>query len=222
MEAGNDRLERFSTYAGLLAVLLWVVAVAMSWGEHIGLPGGLPEESAEEVQGYFSDNEGRVMAGSLLFMLGSLSFLWFVCALRSRLTEPGGRTDTLATIALGGGIATASFILAMPIGGLVATLQIDNIEASTAEALNAVEAVFFIGAELAAIVFLVATAAVWRRTRAVASWWAWTTIALAVWLALLPIGWVGLLVGLPLWTIVTSLMLGRPQMTAPVSSGSRT
>ncbi len=68
---------------------------------------------------------------------------------------------------------------------------------------------FFIGAELSAIVLLAATALVWLRAPVVAAWWAWVTILLAVWLVILPIGWIGLLVGLPVWTIVTSVMLIR-------------
>ena len=211
MDAAIDRVERFSMVAGLLAPVLWALGVVMSRGEHVGLPGGLPEEGAEDVLTYFRENEGSVLAGSWLFMLGSLLFLWFVGALRSRLTAAEGGAGTLATIALGGGIATASFTLGMPIGGLVATLGVTEIEASTAQALNGVEAVFFIGAELSAIVLLTATAAAWLRTRMVARWWAWATMLLAVWLVILPVGWIGLLIGLPAWTIVTSGMLLRPR-----------
>jgi hypothetical protein len=207
MDGLIDRLERYSILAGILAVLLWIVGVVMSRGEHVGLPGGLPEEGAEEVLTYFREHEGSVLAGAWLFMLGSLLFLWFVGALRSRLTDAEGGAGTLATIALAGGIATAIFTLGMPIGGLVATLEVNQIDASTAQALNGVEAVFFIGAELSAIVLLIATAAVWLRTRTVAAWWAWATMLLAVWLLILPIGWIGLLIGVPVWTIVTSVML---------------
>jgi hypothetical protein len=211
MGTANDRLERYSILAGILATLLWVVGVAMSRGQHVGLPGGLPEEGAGDVLTYFRENEGSVLAGSWLFMLGSLAFLWFVGALRSRLTRTEDGAGTFATIALGGGIATAVFTLGMPIGGLVATLGVTEIEASTAQALNGVEAVFFIGAELSAIVLLTATAAAWLQTRTVATWWAWATILLAVWLVILPIGWIGLLIGLPVWTIVTSaILLRRP------------
>ena len=209
MDPENDRLERYSILAGLLATVLWVAGVAMSRGEHVGLPGGLPEEGAQDVLTYFRENEGTVLAGSWLFMLGSLLHLWFVCALRSRLADAEGGAGTLATTALAGGIATASFTLGMPIGGLVATLGATQIEAATAQALNGVEAVFFMGAELSAIVLLIATAAVWFRTRMVATWWAWATILLAVWLLILPIGWIGLLIGLPVWTSVTSVLLLR-------------
>jgi hypothetical protein len=177
MDASAGRAERLSILAGVVAVLLWVAGVAMSRGQHIGLAGGLPEEGADEVLTYFRENEGSVVAGSWLFMLGSLLFVWFVGALRTRLTFAG--TPTFATIALVGGVATAIFTLGMPIGGLVATLGVAEIEASTAQALNAVEAVFFIGAQLTAAVLLAATAVVWLQARTAATWWSWATILLA-------------------------------------------
>lgn len=207
MDASAGRAERLSLLAGIVAVLLWVAGMAMSKGEHVGLAGGLPEEDADEVLAYFRDNEGSVVAGSWLFMLGSLFFLWFVGALRTRLGTAA--TPTFPTIALGGGIATAIFTLGMPIGGLVATLEVSEIAASTAQALNAVEAVFFIGAQLSAAVLLTATAVVWLQTPTVVRWWSWATILIAVWLLILPIGWVGLLIGLPVWTIGSSVMLLR-------------
>jgi hypothetical protein len=221
MDAAIDRLERYSILAGIFATLLWVVGAAMARGQHVGLPGGLPEEGADDVLTHFRENEGSVLAGTWLFMLGSLLFLWFVGVQRSRLLDAEGGAGAFATIALGGGIATAIFTLGMPIGGLVATLGVTQIEASTAQALNGVEAVFFIGAEFSAIVLLTATAAVWLRTRVVAAWWAWATILLAVWLVILPIGWIGLLIGLPVWTVVTSAMLLRQRGTERMTPAQR-
>ncbi len=100
MDGPNDPLERYSMVAGVLAPVLWIIGVTMSRGQHVGLPGGLPEEGAGAVLTYFQDNEGSVLAGSWLFMLGSLLFFWFVGALRSRLAYAEGGAGTLATIAL--------------------------------------------------------------------------------------------------------------------------
>jgi len=207
MDGLSSRLERLSMLAGIMAVVFWVAGMMMSRGEHIGIPGGLPEEGADQVLTYFRDNEDSVLVGSWLFMLGSLFFLWFVGHLRTRLSI--ATTPAFATIALCGGVATAIFALGMPIGGLVATLGVGEIEAATAQALNAVEAVFFIGAQLTAVVLLTATAIVWLQTSSAPTWWSWATMLLALWLLILPIGWIGLLIGLPVWTIGTSAMLLR-------------
>jgi hypothetical protein len=207
MGAVSDRFERLSALAGVLAVVLWASGVAITGGDHIGLPGGLPEEGAEETLAYFQENESTVVPASALFMVGSLSFLWFVGILRTRLVGAEDGAATFAAIAFAGGVATAIFALAMPTGGLVASLNADEIEASTAEALNAVETAFLIAAELSAIVLLVGGSVVALQTRVLPRWWAIVSILLAVWLLILPIGWAGLLVGLPGWTVVTSVLL---------------
>ena len=206
------QLERVSALAGIVAVVLWVAAVAITQGEHIGLAGGLPEEGADETLAYFRENESSVVAASALFMVASLFFLWFVGILRARLVAAEGGAGTFAAIAFAGGVATAIFALGMPTGGLVAALNADDIGASTAEALNAVETAFLLGAELAAIVLLLGGSVVSLRTAVLPRWWAVVSILLAVWLLILPIGWAGLLVGLPVWTVVTSvLLLLRPE-----------
>jgi hypothetical protein len=205
----SDRWERFSALAGVLAVVLWIVGVAAIGGGHLGLPGGLPEESAEEVLAHFRGNEDAVVSGGWLFMLGSLAFLWFVGILRSRLIGAEGGRGTFASIAFAGGVATGLLALGIPTGGVVAALGIDEIGAPEAATLNALEAAFFIGAELAAIVLLAASAVVALRTATLPRWWAAASILLAVWLVIGPIGWIGLLAGLPAWTVVTSVMLLR-------------
>ena len=102
----SDRLERFSALAGPLAVLLWVGGVAIIGGDHVGLPGGIPEEGGDEVLAHFGDNADSVVSGGWLFMLGSLAFLWFVGILRGRLVRAEGGTGTFASLAFAGGVAT--------------------------------------------------------------------------------------------------------------------
>lgn len=206
----SDRVERRSALAGVLAVVLWVGGVAVIGGGHVGLPGGVPEEGADEVLAHFRENEDAVVSGGWLFMLGSLAFLWFAGILRARLLRAEGGMATFASIAFAGGVATGIFALGIPTGGVVAALGVDEIGAPEAAALNALETAFFIAAELSAIVLLAASAVVAIRTAALPRWWAAVSIVLAVWLVIGPIGWIGLLAGLPLWTVVTSLMLVRP------------
>jgi hypothetical protein len=203
----SGRIERLSTLAGVFAVVLWVAGMAIVGGDHIGIPGGLPEEGADETHAYFRENESSVVGASALFMVGALFFLWFVGVLRTRLVGDG--VATFAAIAFAGGVATAIFLLAMPTGGLVAALNADDIGASTAEALNAVETAFLLAAELSAIVLLIGGSVASLQTGRLPRWWAIVSILLAVWLLILPIGWAGLLVGVPVWTVITSVLLFR-------------
>lgn len=214
-----DRFERVSALAGVLATLLWVGGAVLIGGGHVGLVGGIPEEGAEEVLAHFQGNSDAAVSGGWLFMLGSLAFLWFVGILRSRLVRAEGGAGTFASIAFAGGTATGVFALGIPTGGVVAALGVDHLGASEAAALNAVEATFFIGAELSAIVLLAAAAVVALRAAVLPRWWAGTSILLAVWLAIGPIGWVGVLVGIPLWTITTSVALARADRHAQVPTG---
>lgn len=214
----SDRFERISGLAGVLAVVLWLAAVAAIGGGHVGLPGGLPEESAQDVLAHFRENEDAVVSGGWLFMLGSLAFLWFVGMLRGRLLAAEGGAGTFSSIASAGGVATGVFAVGIPAGGVVAALGVDQIGAPEAAALNALEAVFFIGAELSAVVLLAAAAAVALRTAALPRWWAAASGVIALWLLIGPIGWIGLLIGLPVWTAVTSVMLTRPTVPGPAAS----
>lgn len=211
--------------AGLVAVALWGLGIAIIGGGHVGLPGGVPEESADEVLAHFREREDAVVTGGWLFMLGALAFLWFVGILRARLVAAEGGAGTISSIAFAGGVVTGAFVLAMPAGGLVAALGIDHVGAPEAAALNALEAVFFVGAELSAILLLTAAAIVVLRTAALPRWWAVASIVLAVWLVIGPIGWLGLLVGFPVWTAITSVLLARAEAgpsgsssTSPTSS----
>ncbi|MPZ49590.1 MAG: hypothetical protein GEU75_09885 [Dehalococcoidia bacterium] len=113
----SDRFERFSALAGVLAVVLWVVGVAIIGGGHVGLPGGVPEEAPEQVLGHFQESTDAVISGGWLFMLGSLAFVWFVGILRSRLIAAEGGTGTFASLAFAGGLATGIFGIGIPAGG---------------------------------------------------------------------------------------------------------
>jgi Na+/H+ antiporter NhaD/arsenite permease-like protein len=79
--------------------------------------------------------------------------------------------------------------------------------------------VFFICAELAAILPLGIVALVAWRTRVLPRWWAAFSGFVAIVLLIGPIGWAGLIFGLPIWTLGTSLFVllrspGRMRSTA--------
>ena len=211
----SDRVERYAALTGVLAVLLWASGVAAIGGGHVGLPGGIPEEGPAEVLAHFRENTDAVVSGGWLFMLGSIAFLAFAGMLRGRLARAEGGAGTFTSIAFTGGIATGVFALGIPAGGVVAALGVDHLGASEAAALNAMEAVFFIGTELSAIVLLVAASIVALRTAVLPRWWAAAGLVLAVWLVIGPIGWIAVLAGLPVWTIATSLMLLRVDTRNP-------
>ena len=55
------------------------------------------------------------------------------------------------------------------------------------------------------------------RLRTLPRWYGWLSLALALLLLILPIGWAGFIFGFPLWLLLTSLLLYlRPDLVLPL------
>lgn len=208
--------ERSLAPVGVGAVVLWVLGVVVIGGGHVGFPGGVPEEGSAEVAGFYAANADAITAGSWAFLVGSLLFTWFVARL-GQVVGGGGSGSALATAA---GVATGALALGVPAAGLVTALGAAHLDAPAVQALDAVGAVFFVGTEMAAALMLVALVTAARATGAFGRSWRVASLALALWLVIAPIGWVGLIVGLPVWTVVTALLTLRRPAPA-VRSGER-
>jgi hypothetical protein len=57
-------------------------------------------------------------------------------------------------------------------------------------------------------------------------WLAWVSFLFALWLLIPPIGWAGLLLGVPLWTVAVALLLwmrpaGEPAPAPPPGTQTR-
>lgn len=193
--------------AGLLAVALWGAGVLVTGGGHLGLPGGLPEEPASDVLDFYTVNADRLSLGAWLFLLGSAAFVWFTVSLATAMRADEDTASGSGGVAVVAAGTTGALLLGMGSGGLVAALGAASLEASAAQALNAMEAVFFVAAQMSAMLMCASLALVAARTSALPRWWSRSTMVLAIWLAILPIGWVGLLVGVPVWTLVTGVRL---------------
>ena len=63
---------------------------------------------------------------------------------------------------------------------------------------------------------MIGSAVVALRSRLFPRAWAWSSLALAVVLVIGPIGWAALLLGLPVWTIATTVVLRRRAELEPV------
>ena len=90
---------------------------------------------------------------------------------------------------------------------LAGAIDKNDIDPATAATFHHSVDIFFVGAELAAILPLAAVAIVAWRTRVLPRWWAAFAGLVAVVLVVGPIGWLGLIFGVPLWTLGTSLFV---------------
>jgi hypothetical protein len=138
-----------------------------------------------------------------------LFFIWFLGTLWARLRWAEGGIGPLATTAFGAGLATAVFGLALPAGEMGGVWTNVELEASTAQALTTLDDVFFICVELSAAAFVAAVGLVTILTAVLPRWVGWVSLALALVLLILPIGWAGLLLGFPLWVLLVSVLLWR-------------
>lgn len=164
---------------------------------------------------YYADEEGKVLAGGFVFMLGAAFLLWFVAQLRAWLGA-----GSAATTAFAGGIALAVCALLIPSSEMAAALEFDDggISGEAAEALATMPTGFFIGAEVAGAVLLAAVGVLAIRTRVLPGWLGWISLVIALVLLIPPIGWAALLFALPLWVVVVSVLMSLRTRTADVST----
>jgi hypothetical protein len=90
-----------------------------------------------------------------------------------------------------------------------AALDHNDTSNTSIDALVHVGDAFFGGVELFSIPLLVATGIVTLRSGGLPRWFAWVSLALALILAVPPIGWLGVIAGLPLWVLLSSVLLWR-------------
>ena len=203
--APTSALERWAPLAGVAAVVLWVIAVLIENDS----PPDFEKATGREWQAYVTENEEKILLSRLLFLLGVFLFFFFLATLRARLRAAEGGEGRWAAAAFGGGIGTSTLLIAFAAPGLAAALAADALEPAAAQALGVIEIGFFAGAEIAAAVLLVATGLLAIRTAVLPVWLGWASLPLALLLLILPIGWIALLIGFPLWVLIVSVLLWR-------------
>lgn len=209
------RWQRFAPLSGVLAVVLWIVGIFL-------ITKNDPDDHAtdQQILDWYRGNENTVLLGGWAFMLGCLAFIWFAAILRARLAEAEGGAQTTTTVAFVGGVAAAMFGMLVPAPDIAAAINKGEISAATAATLHHSTDAFFVCAELAAVLLFLGAAVLAFRTRVLPKWWAAVMVLVAVVLVIGPIGWAGLIFGLPVWTLVTSVMLlrNRTARTEPVAA----
>jgi hypothetical protein len=201
--------ERWAAYAGVLAVVLWVVGIVVQES------GTIPEEGAADAAylTHVNDDANTILTGGWIFMLGCLAFIVFAIVLRDRLAEAEGGTRLFTNIAFIGAVMVGAFGLLLPGPEIAAAISADDISASTAAALSNLSDAFFVAAELSAILLMLGAGMLALRSTVLPRWWAWVSFLLGLVLVIGPIGWAGLIFGLPIWTLVTTFFLVRRETT---------
>ena len=205
---------RWEPLTGVLAVALWLLGAFIFDGA-----ADTPDSDAspEEVLAFYQEDADKILFGGSLFMIGAAAMIWFLGSLRVRLLAYEGEPARHTSIAFAGGLATAIFLMGIPGADMAAAIEEDDLSPTSADALHDLGDLFFVGAEVSAVVLTLATALVVLRTGALPRLVGWLSILLAVWLVIPPIGWAGLLLGFPLWLIAISILLTLPPRSREAS-----
>jgi hypothetical protein len=194
----------------VLAVGLWISGLVVINRFSDAIP---HHPTDAQLLAWIQGNQNPILSGGWLWMLGCLSFLWFVALLRPRLAEAEGGHHTYTTLAFAGAAVASVFGLLIQAGDMGGAIDQDSISAATAGVLHNASDMFFIAAELALIPFFVGVAVVALRTGVLPRWWAAFSILIAVVLVIGPIGWAALIFGTPVWLLGTGLIAGSQPRT---------
>ena len=93
-----------------------------------------------------------------------------------------------------------------------------NISDTSTDALVHVGDAFFAGVQLFAIPLVLATALATLRYGPLPRGFGWASAVLALILAIPPVGWLGVYLGLPLWVLLLSVLLYREHPAATLES----
>ncbi len=197
--------ERWAVYTGVVAVVLWIVGVLVIES------GTTPEDGASDTEllAHYQEDANTILAGSWIFMLGCLAFLWFAIVLRDRLAAAEGGSRMFMNLAFLGAVTTGAFLLLTAGPEIAAAIQEDDLSPAAAAAMATMGDAFFVAAELAAILLMIGVGFVALRSGLFPKAWAWFSFFLAVVLVIGPIGWAALIFGLPLWVLGTTFFLSR-------------
>ena len=189
-------------FFGPLAVALWVIGIVL-----ITKNGPPDHATGGVILAWYKAHSDSVSLGAWLFMIGCLCFVILVAGLRVRLVEAAGRASQLPMLALVGAAMAGLAGMLTAAADLAGGIDKNDIDPATAATFHHSADVFFVGAELAAILPLAAVAILAWRTRVLPRWWAAFSGLVAVVLIVGPIGWIGLIFGVPIWTLGTSLFV---------------
>jgi hypothetical protein len=202
----QGRLERLSLLAAPLAIALWIAGLVVTNSFSDKIPSN-PTDG--QLLSWVQGNANSILFGGWLFMIGCLALIWFAAILRSRLAEAEGGAGTFSNLAFAGAVVAAVFGMLTTAGDISSAINKDDITAAAVGTLHRSSDMFFVGAELAMILFFLGCAVVALRTRVLPKWWAVVAIVIAVVLVIGPIGWAALIFAMPLWLLGTSWLLFR-------------
>ncbi|HZT95112.1 MAG TPA: hypothetical protein VE985_11620 [Gaiellaceae bacterium] len=201
---------------GRLASLTGVAFAVLLFVGGLVVGGSTPDSdaSAQHVVTFYESHRGSQQASVFLIAYALVFGLFFAAALRSFLRS---RSTEHSLIGLGVSGMTVLAVGGATIAGInFAAADVPGKISPTAEqALNVLQNDVFFGLLIGTAVFLIGNGLAIARSAALPRWLGWVAFAFGI-VAVTPIGWIVLIIALPLWSlIVSALMFLRQAAPAP-------
>jgi hypothetical protein len=210
------RLERFAPLTGIVAVALWIVGVIVQESSDLA-----DKDTPEEILAVLQSDANTIIAGGVIFAFGVVFFIWFLGSLRSTLFAAEGGVGRLSSIAYGSGMLAALTLILQVAPSVQGAFDEDDLSPEAAQALQSVGEAAFAGTEFTLLAMFAAVGLIILRTRVFAAWLGWVSLAIALLLAIIPIGWAGVVWAFPLWTLVVSVLLFRRGSAPPAAAATQ-
>jgi hypothetical protein len=203
----SDRFARFLPLAGMLAGLLFFVALVLLWDDPTSETGPAATFS------YWSGDRGQHQIVALLVapLIGFL-LLFFGAGLRRRLAHGNGDTGHGSVAFAGAILGAATFTLVGMLEAAMTNAAHED-QRETVYTLNQLHSYDWLGWNVAFAAMLLATGLGARRNRMLPTPLAWATIVIGASL-LTPVGFFGFVL-VPVWLIVVGLWLSRDRGVTP-------
>ena len=196
--------EWLGAFSGLAFIALFVLGVMVGDANSDDRDAD-PGQSGAVIAQLYSERRDDARLGATIEVVSIFCFIAFIAYLYPKLRMRGD--DWTATIALGGGLVAAGYLLLMVNLGL-ATSEIDDYgqDVAVARTLAAMtwDSILVLGAPLAALVAGVSVSAL--RHAVLPRWLGWSGLPVAVLLLTLPVSFLGFMLFVP-WTALVSLVL---------------
>jgi hypothetical protein len=206
------RWERFAPLTGIVAVVLWILGVIIE-----SSTGYSEKDTPEEILTVLQEDANTLIAAGIVFAFGVVFFIWFLGSLRSALYGAEGGAGRLSSIAHGSGMLAAVCLVLQVAPTVQGAVDEDDLSGEAAQSLQSMGEAFFFGAELTLLAMFASVGLLILRSRVFPVWLGWVSLAIALLLAIIPIGWAGVVWAFPLWVLVTSVLLYLRAPTARVA-----
>ena len=205
----SDRFARFLPLAGVLAGLLLIVGLALTWGDPSS------EAAAQEHYAYWGENRGQhQISGLLLAPLIAFLLVFFGAGLQRSLRRDEGDSGHGA-VAFGGSVlAAGTFALVGMLEG-AATNAAHEGERQAAYTLSQLHSYDWVAWNAAFAAVILATGLGALKNGVLPRPLAWVSVVIGASL-LTPLGFFGFF-ALPFWLILVGLLLARRRPELPVS-----